>query len=223
MKITSSFVTILVAAYVLTSFPGCSKKKEESPDDHAAETASSSQISAEPDSKTDTPAPVEAKPAVQNKETDQEETETFVDLQDVLTSWNAGDKERATEQFLKVNWDHPEVFAKVQILNISQQDFMASSQAQQGQFMQDIKDLAAGLRKLGLHILSVGEASSASGDQVTSKKYYESVLQCGQSIASNDYYDLILLTAKGLIKASEDKLAQLEGSQENSGMAGENS
>ena len=78
--------------------------------------------------------------------------------------------------------------------------------------MQDTKDLAADLRKLGLHILSTGDASLASGDKAASKKYYESVLQCAQSIASNDYYDLILLTAKNLIKVAEDKLSQLEAS-----------
>jgi len=62
-----------------------------------------------------------------------------------------------------------------------------------------------------LHILSTGDAFLVSGDKATSIKYYESVLQCGQSIASGDYYELIQLTAKALIKASEDRLLKLAG------------
>ena len=88
---------------------------------------------------------------------------------------------------------------------------MASSQEQQMQFMRDTKSLAANLRTLGLHVLSMGDASLASGDAATARQYYESVVQCGRSLASNDYYELIELTAKGLIKAGEDKLRQLDG------------
>ena len=211
MKTKFIFTIVLIAGCISIGFLSCSKKTGESDDEHATETTSSGQTIMESTPETGAPATATAKPAAQHEEITQDKSETFVDLQDVLSSWNTGDKEKATRQFLKVNWNHPEVFAKVRVLNISQQDFMASSQAQQMQFMQDTKDFSSSLRKLGLHILSMGDASVASGDKATSKKYYESVLQCAQSIASHDYYDLILLTAKNLIKASEDKLAQLEG------------
>ena len=218
MKAISIFTIALVAGCIPIAFLGCSKKADDSHDEQATETAPSSQTTMESTPETDTPATVAEKPAAQRKEMAREETETFVDLQDVISLWEKGDKEQAARQFIQVNWKHPDVFANVPVLNISQQDFMAFSQAQQIQFMQDTKDLARNLRELGLHVISAGEAALASGDKATSKKYYESVLQCGQSIASNDYFELIMLTAKGLIKASEDKLAQLEAGQQSSGI-----
>ena len=216
MKTKSIFTIVLVAACISMVFPGCSKKKDKSHDEHATETAPSSQAAMESTPETDTPAIVAAKRTTQPEETAQEETETFVDLQDVLSSWDAGDEERATEQFIKVNWDNPDVFTNVRILNISQQDFMASTQEQQMQFMQDIKSFAINLGNLGLHVLSVGDTALASGDKATSRKYYESVLQCGQSLVSNDYYEWVQVTGKGFIKVSEDKLAQLEAGQQTS-------
>ncbi|MBW2174069.1 MAG: hypothetical protein JRF64_05390 [Deltaproteobacteria bacterium] len=195
MKNKFQLLTVLVAVFFLMSFLGCSKKKDESQEGRAVETDSSSQISTE---------------------MAQEETETSINLGDVLSSWVSGDRKQAARQFVMVNWDHPEVFASVPVLNISQQDFMTSTQDKQMQFMQDTKSFATNLRKLGLHVLSVGDTSVASGDKAASREYYESVLQCAQSIASNDYYELIQLTAKGLIKAAEDKLLQLEGGQQNS-------
>lgn len=200
MKAKTKSLIVLLAALLLISFLGCSKKEDESQEGH---TDSSSQISTEP-------ASVAAKKSTQHKEMAHEETEILVDLRDVLSSWDAGDKEHATKQFIKVNWDNPEVFDNVPVLNISKQDFITSSKEQQMKFMQDTKDFASSLRKLGLHILSTGDAFLVSGDKATSIKYYESVLQCAQSIASGDYYELIQLTAKGLIKASEDRLLKLE-------------
>jgi len=208
MKAKTKSLIVLLAALLLISFLGCSKKEDESQEGH---TDSSSQISTEP-------ASVAAKKSTQHKEMAHEETEILVDLRDVLSSWDAGDKEHATKQFIKVNWDNPEVFDNVPVLNISEQDFITSSNEQQIKFMQDTKDFASSLRKLGLHILSTGDAFWVSGDKETSIKYYESVLQCAQSIASGDYYELIQLTAKGLIKASEDRLLKLEEGQQNSGI-----
>ena len=203
MKAKTKSLIVLLAALLLISFLGCSKKEDESQEGH---TDSSSQISTEP-------ASVAAKKSTQHKEMAHEESEILVDLGDVLSSWDAGDKEHATKQFIKVNWDHPEVFDNVPVLNISEQDFITSSNEQQIKFMQDTKDFASSMRKLGLHILSTGDAFLVSGDKATSIKYYESVLQCGQSIASGDYYELIQLTAKALIKASEDRLLKLEEGQ----------
>ena len=209
MKTKSIFLTTLIAACLLTSFLGCSTKDDESQEKHATETASSSQISTEPSSETGGPASVAAKPEVHHEEMVHEETETSVRLRDVLSSWDAGDKERATEQFNKVNWEHPEVFANVPIFNLSEQDFMASSQDQQLQFMQDAKEFATKLRKLGLHVLAAGDATLASGKKQVANVHYEAVLTCAKSIASKDCYELFQLTAKGLIKATEDKLSQL--------------
>jgi hypothetical protein len=211
MRFNSRSLPFLLATFLLISFLGCSKKDDESQGSHAVETDSTRQRSTEP-------ASVAAKTSTPHTELAYEATRTFIDLGDVLSSWVTGDKEQTTKKFLKVNWDHPEVFANVPILSITQQDFMTSSRDQQTQFMQDTKDFATNLRELGLHVLSIGEASLASGDKATSNRYYESVLQCAQSIASNDYYELIQLTAKGLIRAAKGKMSQLEGGQQNSGV-----
>jgi hypothetical protein len=135
--------------------------------------------------------------------------ETPVDLEDVISSWEAGNTEQATAQFARVDWEHPDVLANVPALNLSQQDFMTSSKDQQAQFMQDVKSLATTLRKLGLHILSTADTASASGDTATAKEYYEALSRCGHSLDSDDYYELIQLTAKNLSKAAEDRLQQL--------------
>ncbi len=198
MSIQRQVVHLAALTIMFASILGCAKKED------------ASQAESEPSSEIGTPAPVAAEQETRRKEIASDETEPPAYLSNVLSSWDAGDKERATEQFNKVNWEHPEVFANVPVLNLSEQDFMTSSQDQQMQFMQDTKEFATKLRKLGLHILSMGDAALASGDKATSKKHFEAVLQCARSIASNDYYELIQLTAKGLIKAAEDKLSTIE-------------
>ena len=193
MSIRRKIVHLTALTIMLASLTGCVKKKD------------TTRAKSEPSPETVTPVAVTAK-----EETASEETETPVNLSDVLSSWDSGDKERATEQFNKVSWDHPEVFANVPVLNISEQDFMALSQDQQIQFMKDTTEFATKLRKLGLHVLSQGDSALASGDKATSKKHFVAVLQCGRTIASNDYYELIQLTAKGLISAAEDRLSKIE-------------
>jgi len=47
--------------------------------------------------------------------------ETPVDLEDVISSWQAGNTEQATAQFTRVDWEHPDVLANVPSLNLSQQ------------------------------------------------------------------------------------------------------
>lgn len=198
MSIRRYIVHLTTLTIMLASVIGCAKKED------------TSRAESEPSPETGTPASVVAKQEMGRKEIASEETETPVNLSDVLSSWDVGDKERATEQFNTVSWDHPEVFANVPVLNISEQDFMTSSQDQQMQFMKDTKEFATKLRKLGLHVLSLGDAAMASGDKATCKKHFGAVLQCAQTIASKDYYELIQLTAKGLIKAAEDRLSKVE-------------
>ncbi|MCP4612437.1 MAG: hypothetical protein GY845_27380 [Planctomycetes bacterium] len=198
MSIQRHLVHLTALTIIFASIMGCAKKED------------TSQPEPDPSAETGTPASVVAKQETGRKEIVSEETETPVNLSDVLSSWDAGDKERATEQFNNVSWDHPEVFANVPALNISEHDFTTSSQVQQIQFMKDITQFVTKLRTLSLHVLSLGDAALASGDKVTSKKHFGAVLQCAQTIASKDYYELIRLTAKGLIKAAEDKLSKVE-------------
>ena len=198
MSIRRYIVHLIALTTMLASVLGCAKKED------------TSRAESEPSPETGTPASVVAKQETGRKETASEETETRVNLSDVLSSWDAGDKERATEQFNNISWDHPEVFANVPVLNTSEQDFMTSSQVQQMQFMKDITQFVTKLRKLGLHVLLLGDAALASGDKATSKKHFGAVLQCARTIASKDYYELIQLTAKGLIKAAEDRLSKVE-------------
>jgi hypothetical protein len=198
MSIGRYIVHLTALTIMLASVIGCAKKED------------TSRAESEPSEETGTPASVTAKQETGRKEMVSEETETPVNLSDVLSSWDAGDKEKATEQFNNVSWDHPEVFANVPVLNISEQDFMTSSQDQRMQFMKDTKEFDTKLRKLGLHVLSLGDAALASGDKATSKKHFGAVLQCALTIASKDYYELIQLTAKGLIKAAEDRLSKVE-------------
>lgn len=198
MSIQRHLVYLTALTIMFASIMGCAKKED------------TSQPEPDPSAETDAPTSVADKQEAGYKEMASKETETPVYLSDVLSSWDAEDKERATKQFIKVDWDHPEVFANVPVLNTSEQDFMTSSQDQQMQFMQDAKEFATKLRKLGLHILSMGDTALASGDKATSKKYFDAVLQCARSIASNDCYELIQLTAKELIKAAEDKLSTIE-------------
>ena len=198
MSIRRYIVHLTALTIMLASVIGCAKEED------------TSRAESEPSPETGTPASVVAKQETGRKEIASEETETPVNLSDVLSSWNAGDKERATKQFNNASWDHPEVFANVPVLNISEQDFMTSSQDQQMQFMKDTKESATKLHKLGLHVLSVGDAALVSGDKATSKKHFGAVLQCARTIASKNYYELIQLTAKGLIKAAEDRLSKVE-------------
>jgi len=200
MKDTCKALTVLFAALLLMSSLGCSQKEDEPQEGHAVEA--------------DSVAPEQA---TQQGKVARDGAETLANLGDVLSSWNTGDKERASRQFISVNWDHPDAFADVLVLNMSQEEFMTSSKDQQMQFMRDTKSLATDLRTLGLHVLSMGDVSLASGDTATARQYYDSVLQCGRSLASKDYYELIELTAKGLIKAGQDKLLQLDGGQRDSG------
>lgn len=128
----------------------------------------------------------------------------------VLSAWEAGDKEGATSRFLQVNWDEPAALADVSILHTTRQQFDALTLNKQKRFMQDAKELSTKMRKIGFHILTVGDNALSSGDKQSAKTHYEAVLKFSQAVLSKDRFELFLLTAKGLNKVANDKLSAVE-------------
>ena len=198
MKSQSVLGYLIVLSMSIASIFGCTKRKD----------------TAQPPTESDSPAPQTANKNIEEGANAVQHIETAADFNHVLAAWDAGNKEDATKRFVQIDWTKPALFANVPSLDISEQDLMTSSQDQQMQIIKKLNEFTTKLRELGLHILSVGDASLASGDKQASQTHYEALLKCAKSLASKDCLGSIRIEAKGFIKAVEDRLSALESGQD---------
>ncbi len=198
MKSQTVLAYLTVLSISIASIFGCTKKQD----------------TAQPPPESDSPAPQTANENIKEDANAIRHIETAPDFNHVLAAWDAGNKEDATKRFLQIDWTKPQVFANVPLLDISDQDLTTFSQDQLMQIGRNLSEFAAKLRELGLHILSVADASLASGDKQAARTQYEALLKFAQALASKDCAGSIRVEAAGFIKAVEDRLSALESGQD---------
>jgi hypothetical protein len=198
MKSQSVLVYLTVLSILIASVLGCTKKKD----------------TAQPPTESGSPAPETTNEDIKEDANAIRRIETVADFNHVLAAWDAGNRQEATERLIQIDWDKPGVFANVPSLDISEQYLTTSSQDQQMQIIKKLSEFNTKLRELGLHILSVGDTSLASGDKQASQTHYEALLKCAQSLASKDGAGGHQIEARGFIKAVEDRLSAVELGQD---------
>jgi hypothetical protein len=198
MRAKSNSLVVLVAAFSLMPFLGCSDKEEQTRED-AIETDSSGQISAEmaqnqPDEDAGIPVAVED-----------------ISLNDVVALWDNGKKDEATAKFLSVNWKNPSVFNEMSCFDLSERQFGWNSRKERERIMEEYSNLRDKLL-VGVvrYVRSAGDSVLASGDEQTAREYYSGILRCGQALSSPNRLALIQLDGKAIVKMAQDRLSSLE-------------
>lgn len=168
----------------------------------------------------DTNAPATAKSAEQVSESDHTMGEkqvrpsqpvaTSVTLNDVLASWEAGDKDKAMAQFLSIKWDNASLFRDIEAFGIPEQQYVSLSEDQREPIMQEAMGVSRSVRALAKRIVAAADGLAASGHIETAKSRYEAVLQCGERWQSPEYLEVLQLVGKGMTTLAENRLSALK-------------
>ena len=140
-----------------------------------------------------------------------QDNEEVTSLDHVLTLWDQGDKDAATEGFLSIRWNDPATLANVPVMNLSEQQFQSLSRGKRDRTMKEYQDLRSKLL-IGIvrHVRSAGDSALATGDKQTAKAHYEGILRCGQALSSPDRFELMNLDGKAALSMAQKGLSSLE-------------
>ena len=197
MKNKSQLLTVLFAAFFLMSFPGCSKKEDESQEGYAVEADSSSPTSTEiaqdqPDNGSN------AQNAVKD-----------LSLHDAVALWDAGQKDAAAAKFVSIDWQDASVFEPIPGLNMSEEDLLTISEDDRNRIVQETLTRLDSLRKLFFHVASVAEGLAGSGNTAKAEEYLDAIRQYGNSLSGPDHLHVVQRHAKAAIIFAEKKLSDL--------------
>jgi hypothetical protein len=198
MKAKSKLLTVVVAVFILMSFPGCSNKEDESPGGQALESDSGRQVSTE--TAQDMP----------DDNSNEQTTDNDTSINAVLTSWKSGQKDATSEQFVSIDWTDTTIFNEMPILQMSEKQSMALSANERNILAQEAIELLNSLRRAMFYVVSQAMEFADSGDIAKAKQYLSAVRQYGVALAGPDHLEVVRNHGKAATEYADRKLSEIE-------------
>jgi hypothetical protein len=129
--------------------------------------------------------------------------------QQALTAWQQGDKSAAVNAFLAADWSARPLFAAGSILNLSEDQFKALSDADRQEKSAAMMAQLASMKQLATAVVQSGRDATANGDAAQARKYFTAVNQCGAALAGPDSLKLVQLVGQAFQKMSDQELKKL--------------
>jgi hypothetical protein len=122
-------------------------------------------------------------------------------LEDVVASWESGNKDEAVRQFLLIRWDEPAAVSGLPVLDLSEEQF-ASLPADRKISVQDesIRQVTT-FKSLARHAITAGDNARASGQTETATAHYEAVRHLGEALSSPARLLIIQQLGKAIVKS----------------------
>jgi hypothetical protein len=197
MKAKSMLLTVLVAAFFLTSFCGCSNKEGESPEAQALDADSSGQVS------------TEAAQEQPDNNSDEQTTDNDTSINNALTSWTSGEKDAASEQFVSIDWTDTSIFNEIYLLRMSEDAFMAFSANERSGLLKEAYELVNTMREIMFHVVSKAKGFTDSGDTAKAKQYLRSVRQHGVALFGPDHLAAVRDYGRAATEYADRKLSEI--------------
>lgn len=134
---------------------------------------------------------------------------TPVILNDVIASWDSGNKDGALAQLLLIKWDDTTAFRDIEAFAISERQLRSLPEDQREPIMQQAMGVARSGLALAKHTLATAEALAASGDVEMASVGCKAVLQCGQRWQSLEFLEVIQSVGKSMATLAKNKLSAL--------------
>ncbi len=130
--------------------------------------------------------------------------------QPALAAWKRGDQATAVSSFVAADWSVRPLFAPDSVLNLSEDEFKALSNAGREA---KAAEMIAGLdlmKKLVRAVDQVGRDAASQGDPTQARRYFTSLKQRGTALDSPDRLKLVQIVGKSFKKLSDKELAKIE-------------
>jgi len=193
MKAKSSSLTVLVTVlFFLTSFLGCSKKGEK--DDGAQAGNATSEIA-------------------QNQAVSEGDNQLAVDdtsISDLVSLWNSGKKDEATEKFLSIDWQDAAIIKQIRGLSMPEEALISLSDNERQSIVQETMNLLGSMRKLFFHVASEAESLACSGDTAKAKEYLNAIRKYGMSLSGPEHLQVVQMHGKAAVGYAEKKLSEIK-------------
>jgi hypothetical protein len=131
-------------------------------------------------------------------------------MQQVLTSWQNGDKSAAVSQFVQVDWSARPLFAADSPLNLSEDQFVSLSQSERSSKTGELLSQVPRLKELYREVVKAGRNAVAKGDAAEARRDFIALKRCGEALDSQDFTLLVRQLAQPFKRTADAELTKLQ-------------
>jgi protocatechuate 3,4-dioxygenase beta subunit len=123
-----------------------------------------------------------------------------------MEAWRAGDRRSAINHFLDVDWSVRPLFDSYRVLSLSEEQFVALSDAEREARSKEMIKQVDTFRKLVAAVFEAGHDAAAKGDDAQARKIFTSLKQCGAALDSRDCLRLLRIVGQHLKEKADSAL-----------------
>jgi hypothetical protein len=132
-------------------------------------------------------------------------------LEDMLAMWQAGEQDKAVEEFLKIDWAGEKVFADDSVLDVNESDYGGMSVEKKKEVRQQTIELMKAVRELARRALEVGDEAVSVKEFEKAEMYFVAVGECTKALSPESALGVRKAAALGVRRAALMRLAALYG------------
>ena len=130
-------------------------------------------------------------------------------LDDVLAMWQAGEQDKAVEEFLKMDWEGERILADDSVLDVNESDYEAMSVEKKKQVRQQTVELMRAVRELTRKALEIGGKALSAKEFEKAETYFVAVNRCTKVLSSESAMAARKTVAVGVRRAALMRLSML--------------
>jgi hypothetical protein len=188
----------LVAVIFLMSFLGCSQKEDESRENPAAESDTSSGIAVK--AAQDQPVNGSTNQIAANDSS----------VGDLISLWDTGKEDEATEKFLSIDWQDASTFNQIRGLSMSEEDMKSLSDDEIKSIVGETMPLLGSMRKLFFHIAAEAERLAASGEVSKAQEYLTAIKEYGNNLSNSNHLSIVQKHGEAAVLYADGKLSDMQ-------------
>ncbi len=98
-----------------------------------------------------------------------------------LEIWSQGNKTRAVETLLAIDWTQPIEFSKEPYLfSMTEKEYVSLKPKDQQEVMEDVMAMSSTVKKIAKELISLGQAAMSSKNHKEAERYFQTTLQLGK-------------------------------------------
>ena len=133
--------------------------------------------------------------------------------QSILTAWQQGDTSAVVSRFRNADWSARPLFAPGSTLSLTEDQFRSQfsslTPAEMETQRQEMMAPLDTLKKVAAAVTEAGRDAAAKNDLVEARKYFTSLLGCGEALDSPDSLAIVKLVGQGMKKRAEVEVEKL--------------
>jgi len=123
-------------------------------------------------------------------------------LEQVIAMWSSGNKDKAIEEFLQIDWGKPAAFPEQSVLGMTTDKLASLPPDQNRAKSAEATAQATAIRELCDQVLKLARNASLLGDKTGAGRYLQSVVGCGQFLRASNRLSNFQMVGEVFAKAS---------------------